>query len=805
MTNFVHDIRFGLRMLAKRPAVTLVAVLALGLGIGANSATFTVINALFLRPLPYKDPDRLAIVWERNFPRNRTRNVVSPGNYLDWKAQNDAFGKMAALSQIRANLTGAGEPEELQAVIASVEFFPTLGVAPLHGRVFNAEEDKPGGPRVVVISHRLWQRRFGSDPGLVGKAITLNGAPYTVLGIMPPRFHFMSREIDVWSPMRLDPAHDYRKTSGRYMFVVARLKPGASWLQAQAQMDAIGRRLEQAYPEFDAGWGVNVVPLQEQLVGDLRRALQVLAGAVGFVLLIACANVANLLLARAASRQREMAIRASLGAGRWRVARQLLTESVLLGLLGGVGGALLAQWGVSVLLALAPKDLPLLEAVVIDWRVFIFTVVIALLTGILFGLAPAFAAARTNLSDTLKEGSRATSAAGGRLRQAFVVGQLALTLVLLAWAGLLIRIFSRLQAVDPGLQPKNLLTMRVLLPGSKYREGTPRTAFFTEAIRHIRALPGVRAASAVSFLPFSGPAAGTGFLIAGRPAPRPGEKAVTVVRTVLPGFFQTTGIPLLRGRDFTAPDNTAGAPHRFVVNQAFVKQYFPNEEALGKSISVEMARENPYGEIIGVVGDLREGTLDAEPRPTAYYVHTGLPYSFMTFVVRTASDPLALAGPVSAAIRSLDAEQPVAEIRSMEQVLATTLARQRFNTTLLGAFAALALVLAAVGIYGVVSYAVAERTHEIGVRMALGARAANVLGMVLLHGLRLTAMGVLVGLVASLAVTRVMETLLFRVKATDPVTFAGVAAVLLGVALAAVLVPARRATRVDPLVALRYE
>ncbi|MGH9660031.1 MAG: ADOP family duplicated permease, partial [Bryobacteraceae bacterium] len=538
---------------------------------------------LLIRPLAYAEPQRLVMLWEHAYTRGRDHNVVSPANYLDWKTQNTEFSDIAAFNDfVRVNLTGAGEPEELKPQGVTANFFSVLGVKALHGRVFGADDGWPGAPRVVVISHRLWQRLFGGDSGLVGRTITLNADLYTVAGIMPPGFHFLNDDVDVWLPLALDPARDYRKTSGRYLKAFARLKPGATPDQAATQIKAIAARLEQEYPSFNKNWSVNAVPVQDDLVNPVRRALLVLLGAVGFVLLIACANVANLLLARAASRRREIAVRASLGAGRWRIARQLLTESALLALLGGSLGVLLAQWGVAALIALAPRNLPRLSEISVDPMVLAFAVALSLLTGLLFGLAPAITASRADLSATLKEGGRTGASGGSRLRSAFVVAQFALALVLLAGAGLLIQSFVRLQAVSPGFQPDHLLTMRVLLPNVRYPEVAPRARFFEQAIRRIETQPGVSSASAVSFLPFTPLVAATEFTIAGRPLPPLGQFNVTNVRTVMPGYFRTLGIPLVAGRDFTWEDSAPGAPLRFIVSRKLVEQYFAGQNPIGQ-------------------------------------------------------------------------------------------------------------------------------------------------------------------------------------------------------------------------------
>src|SRR5438552_593625 len=781
-----QDLRYGLRMLAKTPAFTTVAVIALALGIGANSAIFSVVDAILIKPLPYKDPGGLVMVWESNRHRGHARNVVSPGNFLDWQVQNTVFERMAALRDARLNLIEAGEPEELRGQAVSANLFPMLGVNAMLGRTFSPEEDLPDRPPVVLLSQRLWERRFGGDSNIVGRSVNLGGNIHTVIGVMARGFQFLSNSAEFWVPFGLDKSRDYRKTSGRYMVSAARLKPGVGLTQARSEMSGIAKRLEQDYPEFDKGWGVNVISLEEQISGDLRPALLVMLGAVGFVLLIACANVANLLLARATSRQREIAIRTSLGAGPWRLIRQLLTESVLLGIVGGALGLLLAKCGVRALVALAPKNTPRLDEITLDLRVLGFTFLIACATGVLFGLAPALLATRTNPNESLKDGAR-PGAGSGRARMlpnSLVALEVALSLVLLIGSGLLIRSFVQLTAVNPGFQPENLLTARVLLPGSQY-DGRKRVDFFQRALQRIEPLPGVRAASAISFLPFGDLRSATGFTIQDRPEPPPGQRPVTDVRVVHPNYFRTMGIPLLRGRDFDRRD-TPDSPRVFVINQALARKYWPDEDPIGKKISVAMDDENPYGEIIGIVADVKDQKLDADVLPTVFYPHAHLQMSIMSVVVRIAGDPAPVAQALTQVIRSLDPNQPVAEVRLMEEVISASVLRQRFNMVLLAVFAGTALVLAAGGIYGVMSFFVTQRTHEMGIRMALGARRGDVLGLVLRQGMAVALIGVALGLSVAFAMTRVMSSLLFSVEATDPSTFSGVSLLLALVALAAI-------------------
>ncbi|HWP42364.1 MAG TPA: ABC transporter permease, partial [Blastocatellia bacterium] len=807
MDRFRQDLVYALRNLRKSPGYAAVTVLTLALGIGANTAIFSVVNTLLLSPLRFKDPDRLVMVWEKNIPRNRERNVVSPANFLDWNSQNQVFEQMAALSDIQVNLTNAGEPEELEAQIVTASFFPLLGVQPVHGRAFLDSEDVPNAERVTIISNRLWQGRFGADPQLLGKTITLNGRNYTVVGIMPPGFYFLNNETDVWVPMALNTGIDYREVTGRYLRAVARLKPGVTLSQAQAEMTLIASRLEQSYREFNAGWSANVFPLQQEVVGDIRPALLVLLGAVGFVLLIACANVANLLLARAATRQKEFALRAALGASRGRLVRQLLNESLLLGVLGGAAGLALAYWAIELLMKFNPGNIPRLDEVSLDGRVLAFTLGVSVLTGLIFGAVPALQASRPDLNESLKEGGRGTAGGAGhrRLRSIFVVSEVALALVLLVGAGLMIKSFIRLQQVDLGYNPENVLTARVLLPGSKYGDNPKRAAFFKQATERIANIPGVQAAGAISWLPLVGLGSATTFWVDGRPEPPPGEKPATDVRVITPGYFAAMGIPLIKGRIFDERD-TAESPRVLIINETMAREFFPGEDPIGKRLIISWDRPELPDEIIGVVGDAKLVSVSGEARPAIYWPHARqASYSLMTFVVRTAGDPLAMAGSLVREIRAIDPEQAVASIQTMEDVVSASIARPRFNMLLLGLFASVAMVLAAVGIYGVMAYSVSQRTHEIGIRMAMGAQRADVLRLIVGQGMALTLAGIGIGLAGAFFLTELMSSLLFGVEATDPLTFTIISLLLACVAFAACYIPARRATKLDPMVALRYE
>ncbi|HEV2664544.1 MAG TPA: ABC transporter permease [Blastocatellia bacterium] len=810
-----QDLRQGARSLFKQPTFTIIAVITLAFGVGANTAIFSVVHAVLLQSLPYRDADRLVTVWEHNRRRGNAQNVINMGNFFDWKEQNRVFEDMAAFFDVTANLTSGGDPEEIPSQIATTNLFNILGVNPILGRTFAPDDGKPGQPRVVVLSFGLWQRRFGGDPQIIGRKLGLNifsTSEATVIGVMPADFNWhvkagsMTRKIaEMWAPWQVDES--LRQRSGRFAMAAARLKPGVTFEQAQAEMNAIGGRLERQYNEFNANWGVNVVQLRTQFTGEIRLALLVLLGAVGMVLLIACANVANLLLARAAGRQREVAVRVALGAGRGRIIRQLLTESLLLAGLGGLAGLTLAWWGTDLLVSLAPPDLLNLPQVKINAAVLGFTLGITLATGVIFGLAPALEATRLNLTETLKESGK--NIGGGirshMMRNLLVIAEIALALVLLVGAGLLIRSFSRLQGVDPGFNAHNLLTMKVSLPGRKYDTDQKLMNFFRQASAQIQSLPGVESAGAVSFLPFASPHAGTGVEIEGKPKLPPGQGLVTgVIVTTDANYFHAMQIPLKRGRLFTDQEATE-MRHVVIINEAFARTNFPGEDPLGKRVVIDMKDDNQPCEIIGIVGDSKHMNLDAEVKPMSYWPHPELAYSGMTFVIRTRGDAAAVTSAARNVIRALDPEQPVADVRTMESLIGTSVARARFNTLLLTIFATVALLLAGVGIYGVMAYSVAQRTHEIGVRIALGARATDVLRLVVRRGMALALAGVAIGVAASFGLTWLMETLLFNVSVTDPLTFAGIPLVLVFVAMMACLIPARRAAKVDPMVALRYE
>jgi putative ABC transport system permease protein len=795
----LNDLRYAVRSFARAPAFTALVVATLALGIGANTAVFSVINALLIRPLPYADPGRLAIVWEVN-PLGKD-NSGSPGNFLHWREMATSFDDMAAVSlTFRATLSGEGEPEELPMQYVSASAFTILGVTPEIGRAFTADEDRPGSNRVAILSDALWRRNFGADRNVVNRTIHLAGDLFTVVGVMPPGFSMLDNTVQLWEPTGFSA--DARTPRGRWLHVIARIKRGTTIERAQQDMDRVQAEMIRLFPAFNTGWKVRVRSLKDQLTRDSRPALFVLLGAVGFVLLIACANVANLVLARATTRRRELAVRAALGAGRRRILSQAFVESGVLASVAAAGGLLLAWWAVAVLRTSLAAHLPVprLEAVTLDPTVLGFTVVAAAVCGLMFGVLPALSAAGVSLTDTLKEGGRAgTASRGGRTRSVFVIFEVALALVLLVGAGLLIRSFVALMRVDAGFDPSRTITMKITLPTSKYREARQ---FFDRLYSQIDALPGVQAAGGVSFLPLNGLGAATDFSIPGRPIPTYGDKPVADVRVVTHDYFKAMGIPLLRGRLFDSRDDAA--PRKIIVSADLARRFFPNEDPIGKQIAIDWTDSNP-DEIIGVVGDVHQLTLDDEIRGTTYWPPARFAYPWNSVVIRTTGDPDRLVPEVAALVRRYDATIALADVRTMDDVVSISAAERRLTMLLLSAFAGLALVLAAVGIYGVISYSVSERTHEIGIRMALGAPRPVVMRMVLREALTLAAVGVAAGAACAWLLTRLMTTLLFGVVPSDPFTFATVSVLLTLVAAVAAYVPGIRATRVDPVVALRAE
>ena len=813
MGTLMQDMRYGIRMLSKNPGFAIIAVLTLALGIGANTAIFSVVNAELLRPLPFRDSGRLVSVATGNSRMHSSNGSTSYPDFMDWRSQNQVFDKMAAYTEATFTLTGQANPAHLEGASVSSDTFDLLGVSPELGRTFQPEEDGPNH-RVVVISDRLWRQQFKGDPGIIGGTITLDNSGYTVVGVMPASFRYpLQREPQaIWST--LSPLNDTSDNSppmvqhrgAHFLTCIARLKPGVTLAQAQAAMDVIASSLSKQYPDTNKYMNVHLSSLQDRLTGSIRPALLVMMIAVGLVLLIACVNVANLLLARATTRGREIAIRTAMGAGRIRVVRQLLTESLLLAIVAGIFGAALAFLGSDVLVRLSPENLPRVGEIHIDGWALAFTAGLSLLTGILFGLAPALQSTHSNIVEALKEGSLSMTAGRSRhgLRSSLVIVEMALALILLVSAGLLIRSLIRLQDVNPGFDPHNVMTASLDLPDAKYSD--PKKAeFFRELIPQLQAIPGVQSAAAVFPLPMSGDEIRTSFQIEGRPVAKSDEPH-TSIRCVTPNYFTAMRIPLLQGREFTERDE-ASATKVLIVNQAFAQQFFPGENPIGQRIlaGIANAGEPPMREIIGVVGNVKFEDLTTEFSPESYIPYGQLQFGSITIVVRSSKDPQGLAKPIASAVQSLDKDLPTYASKTVEQYLDGTIAVPRFNTFLLAIFAALAMVLTAVGLYGVISYTVAQRTHEIGIRMALGAQPGDMMRLVVGQGMRLALFGVGVGFIAALGLTRFLSSLLFGVSSTDPVSFAAVVAMLFTVVLLACYIPARRAMRVDPMVALRYE
>ena len=813
MDTIIQDIKFGLRILLKSPSLSIVATIALALGIGANTAIFSVVNAVLLRPLPFPNPDQLVALFETDKQAGRIRGSHSYPNFFDLRAQNTTFEKVASYYSSDFVMTGRGEPTRLPAAVVSADLFPLLGIKPLYGRTFVPDDDKPTNGRVAILSEQFFNRRFNSDPSIINQSITLAGTPYTVVGVMPASFEFpiQNEPVELWTTIAGDASGKEPITAQRgahFLRVIGRLKANVTPEQAQSDLTAIATRLEQQYPDTDSHRTLKLEPALSALVGDVRPLLLILLGAVACVLLIACANVANLLLARATSRYKEMAVRAALGASRMRVVRQLLVESILLSLVGGAVGLLLAVWWSDLLVALGKEDIPRAVHVGIDWRVLGFTFGVSVLTGIVFGLFPAVHSSKTELVESLKEGGRGTGegARRNRMRSVLAVGELAIAVILLVGAGLLIKSLWRLQNVDTGLKPDNVMTFNVELPETKYNTDK-QWRFYEDLKARLEASPGVQSASSIVPLPLNGDRFMISFQIQGREVSPKDEPAADIFMTGA-GYFRTMGIPIIKGRDFDHHDQH-GAPGVVIVNEEFARQYFPGEDPIGKSIKPGIntweGEKSTYKEIVGVVGNIRNQTLSTPPTPAYYLPQTQVPFSGMTVVIKTTNDPHSVMPVATKQVAAMDPDIPLFGVKSMREYMAASVATPRFSTTLLSIFAGVALVLTLVGLYGVMSYSVAQRTNEIGIRLALGAQTRDVLLMIVKQGSLLIVLGLSIGLLGAYAATRLISSLLFGVTTKDPFTFGAAAVVLAVVALLACYIPAWRATKVDPLEALRYE
>jgi putative ABC transport system permease protein len=807
MRQLGQDLHFGVRLLTKAPGFTAVALATLALGIGAATSIFSVVDAVVFKPLPFRDPDRVLVLWEKNPSLNRFRMAVAVGNFRDWSQQARMVEGVAGVFDARINLTGGPngrvDPEELKVERVSASMFPMLGVQPVLGRAFQPEEDRPGHANFALLSHSLWERKFGADPSIAGKIIRLRDQPYTVVGVLPGGFGVLDPSVDVYVPLALN-ANDPHFAGARMLMVIARLSPGATLDQAKNEMETIGARLEQSNPAVNRGWRPNLFPIQDELFGNVQKAMWVLLGAVGFLLLMACANVANLLLAHGAARQKEIAIRAALGATRGRLMAQFLCESVVLALAGGALGLALARGSVALVARLGPASIPRLTQATVDGRLFLFAFAVSVLTGILFGMAPAIHGSRANLNAALTEGGRGGTAgrAARRMRSALVVAEIALALLVLIGAGLLLRSFASLRRVDPGFQPQGLLTLRVPMGGGRNNAIERRVAFIRQVTDRVAALPGVRRVGAVSELPLNGLGLGSMFWIDGRPLPPAEQRPVAMTRGVSVGYFGAIGIPLLAGRFFNDADTAASQPVA-IVDETLAKRFWPQGGALGGRLITD-ANEK-VEEIVGVVGKVKPDKLDGDDWPTIYMPHSQKHDQTMTLVVRTAGEPMAAASAVVRTVHALDTEQPVADVRPMDRVVDEAVAGARFHTVALAIFAAIAFLLAAIGIYGVISYDVTARTNEIGIRMALGAERGDVIMLILGHGARLAASGIAIGLIMAFGLTRLMASMLYGVNPRDFYTFAAISALLGAVALVASYLPARRAMALDPAAALRHE
>jgi putative ABC transport system permease protein len=809
MGTLLRDVRYALRVLAKQPMFMAVAVVAIALGVGANTTMFSTIDALLLRPFSFRQPERVLLVWEQNAQSGIERGSFAPANFYDAKARTRTLENLSAYYDKPFNLSEGDQPERIEGTVVSASLFAAIDAKPALGRAFTTEDEEWGKDKVVILSDALWQRRFGADPKIVGREVKLNGDAYTVVGVMPRRFNFPPNGGEMWKPLSFNN-EDANDRGSHFMRVLGRLKDGATPEQAHAELSGIAREIEQQYPDTNTGRTFDVQSLNAYYTRGARPFLLVLLGAVGFVLLLACANVANLLLVRGASRQKEIAIRMAMGASRTRLVRQLLTESIVLALAGGALGALLAVWGVALTASSIPQSLaqyiPGWENVAVNQRALLFTLGVSVLTGVVFGLAPALQATRASFNDTLKEGGRTSGGhARSRLRSLLVVAEITLSLVLLVGAGLMIKSFIGLTRVEPGFNPSHVVVMDLTLAGAKYEKNPPRVDFYQQLLSKIKSLPGVEKVGAVNVLPLSRSNTSSNFTVEGRTLPPKGQETDADWRSISPDYTATMNIPLLRGRYLTDADDRANAPRALLINDVLAARFFPNDDPLGKRLDFGDAEKNGYWEIVGVVRGVRHEGLEEKINPEVYVAHAKSPWRTMTLVVRTTNDPAQIVSAVQSELRSIDRDQPIFNVRTLDRVVHESLAGPRVAAVMMGVFALVALLLATIGIYAVMSYAVTQRTHEIGVRLALGAQASDILRMVVGQGMLLTLVGLIIGLGASLLLTQAMTKVLYDVKATDPVTFISITTLLTLVAFAANYFPARRATRVDPMQALRYE
>ena len=810
METLLQDLAYGLRMLYKRPGFTFLVILILMLGIGANTAIFSVMNGVLFRPLPYANPDRLVMIWQENKQQDKHEEPTSPANFLDWQQRNTVFEHMSAFREWSFNVLNNGSPLRVDGAVVSRDFFDTLGSRPALGNTFQPDDGQNGGGRSLVVSYNFWQKQYGGSANIIGAKLILNEELYMVIGVMPADFDF-PQDAALWVPSRqvvpespVSEVADVRTVrDNQYLQVIARLKAGASLENARANFATISGNLAEQYPESNGGWEARIIPLRDQIVGAIESSLWVLFAAVGFVLLITCANVANLLLARASDRHREFSIRLALGASRARLIRQLLTESVLLAFIGGLLALLLAQWGVQLLIAINPYYIPRIEQVGLDVNVWAFVSIISLLTGVVLGLAPAVSSLKADLSETLKESSRGSTSTFSRFRSVLVVCEISLALILLIGAGLMVKSLTRVMTVDPGFSPDNVLTMQVSLPKTKYKTAEDQAAFFKQVLDKARTAPGIESVGAISRLPLSGGSSSRSFTIPGRTPISPGQENTAIFFAVSPDYFQTMRIALLSGRAFTDSDLQTSPPIA-IINETLAHSMWPDQNPIGQHLSFEFEKPTTR-EVVGVVKGVRYFGLDADLKPEIYVPYLQNPWAFMTVVARTPSHPAGVAKVIQNQIAGVDKDQPVSQVKTMDEVLALSIAPRRFNMLLLSIFAVLSLVLACVGIYGVMSYLVILRTREIGVRLALGAQPRDIIELILRRGLTHIVLGIGIGLVGALILTRFLVSLLFSTAATDVTTFLIIPLILGAVALLACFIPAYRASRIDPLVAMRNE